>query len=289
MKLFERIYNMKRRHILILVLLVFTQSLFTQEKVRVFLDSVYSYSVGGYKRFNIILPKDYFRTDERYRVIFLLHGFSGDHNDWINRTSLVKYLSNYSFVVVTPEADNSWYTNSPFVKNRNYEDYITKELIPYVEKRYRVISTKHGRVIAGLSMGGYGAIKFAMKYPHLFYFAGSFSGAFRWPSMIERNRNLLNQSLREAFGEKRSDHWDKNDVLVLADSIKPGNLPYLYISCGKDDALEGLLESNRKLVEKLQKNGILYEYYELPGEHNWIFWDLEINNFLRRLSEFKTK
>lgn len=278
---------MKRKNFLILILLILVQTSFSQDKVRVFLDSVYSYSVGGYKKFNIILPKDYFRTDERYKVIFLLHGFNGDHTDWVNRTGLVQYLSNYSFVVVTPDADNGWYTNSPFVKNRNYEDYIIKELIPYVEKRYRVISTKHGRVIAGLSMGGYGAIKLAMKYPHLFFYAGSFSGAFRWPSFIEKNKSLLNQSLKEAFGEKKTEHWDKNDVLVLADSVNPATLPYLYISCGKDDQLEGLLDSNRKLVEKFQKRGVMFEYHELPGEHNWVFWDLEINNFLKRLSEYK--
>ncbi len=106
---------------------------------------------------------------------------------------------------------------------------------------------------------------------------------------MKKNRNLLTQSLKEAFGEKRTEHWDKNDVLVLADSVKPSSLPYLYISCGKDDPLEGLLDSNRKLVEKLQKNGVMYEYHELPGEHNWIFWDLEINNFLKKLSEYKIK
>ncbi len=279
---------LNNKKFLILIIFLF-HSLYAQDKVRIVLDSVYSYSVGGYKHFNIILPKDYYKTENRYNVIFLLHGYSGDHTDWINRTNLVKYLNDYSFVVVTPEADNSWYTNSPFVKNRNYEDYIIKELIPFVEKKYRVITTKHGRVIAGLSMGGYGAIKFALKYPHLFYYAGSFSGAFRWPSLIEKNRSLLTQSLKEAFGEKRSDHWDKNDVLTLIDSVKPNNLPYLYLSCGENDPLEGLLDSNRKLVEKLQKNGVMYEYHELPGEHNWIFWDIEINNFLKKLSEYKIK
>jgi S-formylglutathione hydrolase FrmB len=278
---------MGRLHKFVLVLFVLLQTLSAQDKVRVVLDSIYSYSVGGYKKFNVILPKDYHQTDRRYRVIFLLHGYSGDHNDWINRTNLVEYLSNYSFVVVTPEADNSWYTNSPFVKNRNYEDYIIKELIPYVERRYRVLASKHGRAIAGLSMGGYGAIKFAFKYPNLFYYAGSFSGAFRWPSMIEKNKSLLSQSLREAFGETRSEHWDKNDVLAIADTIKPADLPYLYISCGANDLLEGLLDSNRKLVEKLQKNGVLYEYHELPGGHNWLFWDREIKSFLQRLSEYK--
>jgi len=279
---------MRHTRYLILFFLVSLHICFAQEKVSVILDSLYSYSVASYKHFYVILPKDYYKTENRYKVIFLLHGYSGNHGDWINKTGLVNYLNDYSFVVVTPEADNSWYTNSPVVKNRNYEDYIIKELIPYVEKKYRVIATRHGRVIAGLSMGGYGAMKFALKYPHLFYFAGSFSGAFRWPSLIEKNPGLLNQSLKEAFGEKRTEHWDKNDLFVLADSIKPNTLPYLYISCGENDPLEGLLESNRKFVEKLQKKGVLYEYHELPGEHNWLFWDQEIKNFLKRLSRYTT-
>ncbi len=279
---------MKRKFIVLILLLFLIQISYSQDKVRVVLDSVYSYAVCGYKKFNVILPKDYYKTEERYKVIFLLHGYSGDHNDWVNRTNLVKYLNDYSFVVVTPQADKSWYTNSPFIKNRNYEDYIIKELIPFVEKKYRVISTKHGRIIAGLSMGGYGAIKLAIKYPNLFYFAGSFSGAFRWPAMIEKNKSLISQSLKEAFGETRSDHWNKNDVSVLIDSFKSTNLPYLYIACGENDQLEGLLESNRKVVDKLQSKGIAYEYYELPGGHDWIFWDSQIKMFLNRLSQFTT-
>ncbi len=161
-----------------------------------------------------------------------------------------------------------------------------KGLIPFVEKKYRVISARHGRVIAGLSMGGYGAIKLAIKYPNLFYFAGFFSGAFGWSLMIEKDRGLITQSLKEAFGEKRSKHWDANDVFALIDSLK-SNLPYFYISCGENDQLEGLLESNRKFVEKLQMKGIIYEYYELPGGHDWYFWDSQIKLFLNKLNQFK--
>lgn len=267
-------------------ILFFIQILNGQDKVRVILDSLYSYNVGAYMHFNVILPKDYFKTEARYTVIYLLHGYSGNHFDWINRTSLIKYLDKYNYVVITPEAHNSWYTNSIFTK-RNYEDYVIKELIPFVEKKYRVIATRHGRVIAGLSMGGYGAIKFALKYPNYFYYAGSFSGAFRWPSMIEKNKNLLSESLKQAFGEKKSEHWAKNDVLVLVDSLDTNvKLPYLYISCGTFDPLEGLLDSNKKFIEKIQKKKILFEYHEIPGEHNWIFWDKEINNFLEKLSQY---
>lgn len=275
---------MKTKKLLVLLSIFFVQVMLSQNKVSVLLDSVYSYATGGFKRFNIVLPKNYYMTEERYKVLFLLHGYSGNHNDWVNKTFLVKYLKNHNLIVVTPEADNSWYSNSPVMKNRNYEDYIVKELIPYVEKKYRIISTRHGRAIAGLSMGGYGSVKIGLKYPEMFGFVGSFSGAFDWMKFIEREGHL-SQSLREAFGPTRSEHWDKNNVYVLIDSIKTLNLPYFYISCGKDDQIDGLLLSNRKLIEKLHQKGILYEYHELPGGHTWHFWDEEIKRFLRMLSE----
>ncbi len=107
---------MKKALNFVFFLLFLSQIIYAQERVRVVLDSIYSYSVGGYKKFNVILPKDYGKTEERYKVIFLLHGYGSDHNDWINRTNLVKYLDDYSYVVVTPQADNSWYTNALFIE-----------------------------------------------------------------------------------------------------------------------------------------------------------------------------
>jgi S-formylglutathione hydrolase FrmB len=238
-------------------------------------------------RYNVILPKDYKQNKERYITIFLLHGYNGNESDWVSRTSIVRYAKEFNYIIVTPDGKNSWYTNSPTKKNSNYEDYIIKELISHVEKKYRVITTRHGKVIAGLSMGGYGAIKLALKYPDYFFFAAAFSGAFRYPSMIESNPGNITESLKEAFGPKKNEHWLKNDALVLADSISnPNSIPYLYIACGKDDNLTGLLESNKGLIDKLRKKNVLYEYHETPGTHNWVYWDKEVLNFLKRLSNY---
>ncbi|MFN3135375.1 MAG: hypothetical protein ACK44H_07360, partial [Candidatus Kryptonium sp.] len=83
--------------------------------------------------------------------------------------------------------------------------------------------------------------------------------------------------------ENETEHWDKNDIFTIVEKVGTSNLPYFYISCGKDDPIDGLLESNRRFVEKLHRKGILYEYHELPGGHDWTFWDTEINNFLKKL------
>ncbi len=266
-----------------LLILLLGETLFAQGKIQVVLDSLYSKATGGYKKFYVILPRNYNETEERYQVLYLLHGYSGDHTNWLNKTSLLKYVDGYPLVIVTPEANNSWYTNSPIFKDKNYEDYIITELIPYVERRYRILSTRHGRAIAGLSMGGYGAVKFGLKYPNLFRYVGSFSGAFNWKDLIKRDKSQIGQTLREFFGENETEHWDKNDVFSIVEKVKSSNLPYFYILCGKDDSIEGLLESNRRFIEKLRYKGILYEYHELPGGHDWFLWDIGINNFLKLL------
>src|ERR1044072_363643 len=114
---------------------------------------------------------------DRYPVLYLLHGLGGHYDNWTTRTKLAAYAAQYSMIIVTPEGNNSWYTDSATVPTEKYETYIVDELIPDVQRRYRTIETRAGRSIAGLSMGGYGALKFGVKHPELFAFAGSLRGA----------------------------------------------------------------------------------------------------------------
>lgn len=260
--------------------------LFSQGKVTVVKDSLFSPSVNAYMKFNAVLPANYSVTDERFTTIYLLHGYAGDYNDWVTHTALVRYAKDYNFIIITPDGKNSWYTNSPELKNSNYEDYIVKDLIPYVDKKYKTLNTRHGRAVAGLSMGGYGAIKLALKYPFVFFYAASLSGALQFPKDLENVSGDLHESLKSAFGEKKSDHWSRNDVFSLVDSVSNTNMPYLYLAVGKDDLLPGIIESNRSFIEKLRRKGALYEYHETPGGHSWVFWDKEIANVLRRFSNF---
>jgi len=136
--------------------------------------------------YNVILPPDY-RTSSatRYPVLYLLHGFGGHYSDWVTRTNVADYAAQYRLIVVTPEGNNGWYTDSASTATDKYEGYILKELIPDVEKRFRTIESRYGRGIAGLSMGGYGALKFGLKSPGTFAFAGSISGAVAVPSWTE--------------------------------------------------------------------------------------------------------
>lgn len=123
--------------------------------------------------YNVILPRGYASAPvTRYPVLYLLHGLGGHYSDWATRTHLAEYATQYQMIIVMPEGNDGWYTDSATVPTDKYETYFLKELLPDVPKRYRTLETRFGRSIAGLSMGGYGAIKFGLKSPRYFYFCG---------------------------------------------------------------------------------------------------------------------
>jgi S-formylglutathione hydrolase FrmB len=280
---------MKKVFVVLLLSFIAVCGLFSQIKVSVVEDSIYSPSLKAYSKFNVILPVNYYMSDERFITIYLLHGYTGDYNDWVSRTNIVKYAKDYNFIIVTPDGKNSWYINALNKKNSNYENYIIKELIPYIGKNYRALDTRHGRVIAGLSMGGYGALRLALKYPGTFFYSASFSGAFELPGEItkakdDKNNEFIKDAI-EKFGSEEGDFWNDCDIYKLIEKANVNKLPYLYITCGKDDSPD-LFESNRKAANDLQKKKVLYEYHELPGAHNWMYWDKAINDVMYKISIF---
>ncbi len=277
---------MPTRTVLLLILVVVLSPLvYPQDSVTVLEDSLRSTNVNTMMRFVVVLPRDYHRTHERHPTVYLLHGFGGTRMDWVHRTDLVRYAAAYRFLFVCPDAHNSWYTNTPD-GTLKYEQYLLDELIPYVQGKYRTLGTRHGRVVAGLSMGGYGALKFGLKYPDRFILAASFSGALYVPAGSRSDNKEISESLARAFGPQRSEHWTRNDLTALAEKSLPASLPYFYIATGKDDQLQRIVETNRDFIEKLRTKGILYEYHETPGNHSWQYWDKALRNFLRRLAEF---
>lgn len=280
---------MKKLYFTFLLGLLFLNFANSQTKATVIIDSMYSQSLKSYSKFNVVLPPNYYTSDDRYTTIYLLHGYGGGYNDWVTKTNLAYYAKNCNFIIVTPDGQNSWYVNSTEKKNSNYEDYIIKDLIPHISKNYRALDTRHGRVIAGLSMGGYGAIRLGIKYPGSFFYAAAFSGAFH---VIERirdgkeNSTLVTDS-KKIFGATETDLWKDGSTQTLLEKANINSLPYLYISCGKDDSQQ-LLESNRALVQTLQQKKILYEYHELPGAHNWVYWEKGVIDLLFQLSNFNS-
>lgn len=225
-----------------------------------------------------------------YPVIYLLHGLTGHFDNWTNQSKLAEYAAKYDYIIVTPEGDNGWYTDSGSVPNDKYESYIVQELMPEIEKNFRTIPDKNHRAIAGLSMGGYGSLKFGLKYPDKFVLVGSFSGALQAASLTEKmlgnGWKSLTDSIVGVYGADDSATRKANDVFKLvrempADNLK--NLPFMYISCGTED---GLIGTNREFTALIAEKKIPHEFRELPGIHDWKFWDVQVQEFLRTSEKF---
>jgi putative tributyrin esterase len=243
-------------------------------------EAFQSAALGRSMKYRVLVPQDYDRSERRYPVLYLLHGLTGDYKDWTTRTNIAEYTGTLALIVVMPDGENQWYTNATDGSAR-FEDYITTDLPADVVQKYRTVNSRYGRAIAGLSMGGYGALKLALKRPAQFAVTGSFSGALG----VTREGELENmigggteaERMAKIYGPSGSDTRKQNDVFALAAAMKPAAAPYVYIDCGTSDRL---IASNREVVAALQKAGVAYEYHEIAGGHSWDYWDRRVREFL---------
>jgi S-formylglutathione hydrolase FrmB len=235
--------------------------------------------------FNVILPAGYENSVRRYPVLYLLHGI-GDHYDgWVKNTNLVEYARPYPLIIVMPEGDKAWYVNGTG-PNSAWEDYVMKEVMPYVDSHYRTL--QHGRMeaMAGLSMGGYGALLLGLKHRDLFSVAASMSGALDVTDWTPENMGpdmpgWIRESIVAAFGPAGSPQRKENDLKQLINAPVE-ELPFIYLDCGTEDHL---LAQSRNFSKLLQEKKIPHEYRERPGIHDWAEWDHQIQEVLKLLGE----
>ena len=232
--------------------------------------------VGTALPYNVILPSDYDTSKTtRYPVLYLLHGLTGHYSDWTSRSNVADYARQYPIIVVTPEGNDSWYVDK-------YESYILQELIPDVQQRYRTIEARYGRAIAGLSMGGYGAIKFGLKSPATFVFAASMSGAFGVTRFTENDVPKLWHESLKLFGPLGSEMRKTNDLSDIIENLpaaRIASLPYFYFDCGTEDA-PYIFSYNQHLARLMFDKKIAHEFRQLPGDHSWAYWDRQIQPIL---------
>ncbi|GAB2551586.1 alpha/beta hydrolase [Spirosoma aerophilum] len=230
----------------------------------------------------VVLPDAYAASGKNkttYPVLYLLHGGFGHFNDWITKTpdkTLIQRLADqYNLIIVMPEGEVfSYYLDSPVIKDSQFETYLTKEVIDKIDKTYRTIRTPKGRVITGLSMGGYGALFLATRHPDLYCAAGSMSGALNLDMNAWKLPPDATASIKAAFEKilgpfsQSPDGWASYSVVGMADKMKTNGLK-LVIDCGVDDFL---IEPNRELHRRLVFNQTPHDYSERPGGHTWDFW-----------------
>ncbi len=231
----------------------------------------FSAALGKQTTANVLLPQS--DHPGPFPVLYLLHGLSDDHTAWMRNTSIARYVAGLPLIVVMPDGGRGFYCDA--VQGFAYETAITVDLIGYVDKMLPTIASREGRVLAGLSMGGYGALKLALSHPDKFCATVSHSGAHDfahvWPDPNH-----------DEFGRIIGDNsiGGPNDLYALADRFASGELgpwPKLRIDCGVDDFL---LDMNRNFHAHLEKLDLPHEYEEFSGAHEWGYWDEHIKETL---------
>jgi S-formylglutathione hydrolase FrmB len=275
--------------------------------------------LGVDKTYYVYLPADYDGSQTRYPVFYYLHGLTGNEHSWIKDGHLDAAADQLGLaaIVVMPDGDDGFYTDAvtpvdydacmkngtglflpqaqrrdeTCVRQRNYETYITKDLLGDVDASYRTIATRDGRGIAGFSMGGFGALELAMRHTDLFAAAASHSGVdallyagphpygtgivtlvtdvSKWGRTGDPQIEAIGQWVRGIFGPDIA-NWKAHDPASLVDQLKPGQLA-LYLDAGTEDEF-GLDAQAAYLHDRLDARKIEHAYFIGPGHHDFRFW-----------------
>jgi putative tributyrin esterase len=286
---------------------------------RVVADSFWSQALGIRKQFVVYLPPSYGTSaGRRYPVAYYLHGMFGDEWNWVRAGNIDRTLDSLTaqgmaeMIVVMPDGDDGWYTTwnnlgnnvdcrrakPPSRQNETidaycvpwpkYDDYIARDLVARVDSSYRTVATRNARAIAGLSMGGYGAVSLALMYPDVFSAAASHSGVlsplylgphpYTSPSRYAATRVELQQNMPNlwpatvlAFGRDTTGWWPRDPGRRAARAVATdrARMPALMIDVGTSDPY---VDQSRDFHATLERLGVEHAYAEWPGTHNWEYW-----------------
>lgn len=216
----------------------------------------------------VIVPADYNdpeMQEEQYAVLYLLHGYSGTYDNWIKKKPELQDLaSEYGVIIVCPDGQDSWYIDSPIDPKMQFETYITKELVSFIDNHYRTIADPKFRAITGLSMGGHGAMSLALKHPDIYWQCGSMSGG------LDIVPFPLKWKIKDRLGvyEENKDSWKEHSVQGIAEKLESTDQRIIF-DCGVSDFMYNVNEALHKtLVEKK----IAHDYISRPGNHSWKYW-----------------
>lgn len=206
---------------------------------------------------------------EKYRAIYLLHGLSDNYSIWHRRTSIERYAAKYGICVVMPSGGRSFYMDQQ--NGEAYYQFIAKELPARISEFFNVSDKREDRFIAGNSMGGYGALKIALKESKYF------GGGAGLSSVADIRTDIFKGHLEGIVG-KENYLSDDEDLFALATkTANEKTKPRLFMSCGTDDYL---YKDNVKLRDHLKTFDYDYTYEEYAGDHDWEYWDEHIQRIL---------
>lgn len=264
------------------------------QKSRVFESLQFESNLVNYPvEYTVYLPADYETSNRSYPILYLLHGYSDDETGWIQfgEANMIadKGIRNGDYppcIIVMPDGKVSWYCNN-YDGSDPWEDMFIQEFIPFIEKEYRVRSKKEFRAIAGLSMGGYGALMLSMHNTDLFSSCVAMSAGVFTDDEISAN-DSYDGYFKNIYGPKpevgMSEHWKANSPLHLLDRVDPEKLKSVnyYIDCGDDDFL---YKGNAALHVKMRNLEIPHEYRVRNGGHEWSYWRTGLYDGLKFISK----
>lgn len=216
-------------------------------------QTINSYILGRNIHYSVYLPYGYDTSTLKYPVLYLLHGMGGNHRDWI--LNGMEYVMNHNIsnetikemIVIMPEGLDAFYCNNYNGGMMLYEDFFIQEFIPHIESKYRINTSRNGRAIAGLSMGGYGTTLHAFRRPEYFCAAYAMSAAFDIGNSAPNLKEIVNKAV----------------------ATYPQMLPEFTMECGTEDFL---YNTNQQFDEFLTAADVPHNYISRAGTHDWIFW-----------------
>ncbi|MEL4320534.1 alpha/beta hydrolase family protein [Leifsonia sp. YIM 134122] len=234
--------------------------------------SFFSDALGVTTHANVILPQESTLAGGRMPVLYLLHGRSDDETAWLRWSAIERHATEHGIAVVMPNAGRSFYTDQ--VVGHDYFTFISDELPRVMQRFFPLSGEPEDTFVAGLSMGGYGALKWALNKPHSIAAAASLSGALDIAIREQDAEWLANHgSLAEAQAKG-------DDLFALAASLDAASVPSLFVWCGTEDHL---IEENRRFRDAAGAAGLPLGYSEGPGGHDWARWDEQIQRVLEWL------
>ncbi len=284
------------RHILLCVFLLFAAANIYPQVSHGFVKeglTLQSKILGKEVRYTIYLPFDYETSSRFYPVVYMLHGFGDNDIGWIQfgEADMIadKGIADMEIppmILVMPDAGVSWYINN-YNDSVRYEDFFFKEFIPFIEQHYRILSEKRYRAVLGLSMGGYGALVYALKHPDMFSSCVAFSaGVFTDEEIINMNNDEWKNLLGVVYGpnlegkDRLTNQFKENDPLDIIKSSDANKLKSVryYLDCGDKDFL---YKGNAALHVLLRDLNIPHECRMRDGAHTWTYWRTGLLNGLK--------
>lgn len=234
---------------------------------------IFPKSLGFRTRVEIIIPQDPQKEVPTDKILYLLHGLSDDATAWCRQTRIESYAEQRDYIVIMPEVQRSFYSDMKY--GSQYFTYVTEELPRICEELFNIKHVRDKTFVAGLSMGGYGAVKCGLSRPDFYAACAGFSGALDPERLLNEPRDGVENWYKEihAIIDKGESWPEGSDLFKLAEKMSKldkKDQARLLVTCGDEDFL---IDSNRKFDKYAKALPIDYTYKEWPGVHDWKFWE----------------